>query len=50
MAVDAQSYIVIAAEVSLVQVTDNEVMPTLIKPLRRKIRQVSADGAYDTRE
>ena len=50
MAVDAQSYIVIAAEVSLVQVTDNEVMPTLIKPLRRKIRQVSADGAYDTRD
>ena len=50
MAVDAQSHVVIAAEVSLVQVADNEVMPTLIKPLRRKIRQVSADGAYDTRD
>ena len=50
MAVDAQSHVVIAAEVSLVQVADNEVMPTLIKPLRRKIKQVSADGAYDTRD
>ena len=50
MAVDAQSHVVIAAEVSLVQVADNQVMPTLIKPLRRKIRQVSADGAYDTRD
>lgn len=27
----------------------NEVLPTLLNPLRRKIEQVSADGAYDTR-
>ncbi|PCS21416.1 hypothetical protein BTN49_2955 [Candidatus Enterovibrio escicola] len=25
---------------------DNEVLPTLLNPLRRKIQQVSADGAY----
>lgn len=30
-------------------VGDNEVLPTLLNPLRRKIEQVSADGAYDTR-
>ncbi|VCV97882.1 Putative transposase (identified by ISEscan HMM) [Escherichia coli] len=29
-------------------VGDNEVLPTLL-PLRRKIEQVSADGAYDTK-
>ncbi|PCS22644.1 Mobile element protein [Candidatus Enterovibrio escicola] len=28
---------------------DNEVLPTLLNPLRRKIQQISADGAYDTR-
>ncbi|WP_421204104.1 IS5 family transposase [Aeromonas enteropelogenes] len=30
-------------------VADNEVLPTLLNPLRRKIKQVSADGAYDTK-
>ncbi|EPW3355771.1 IS5 family transposase, partial [Acinetobacter baumannii] len=40
---------VIAAEVSLETVADNEVLPTLLNPLRRKIKQVSADGAYDTK-
>ena len=50
MAVDAQSHAVIATEVSLIQVADNEVMPTQIKPLSRKIKQVSADGTYDTKD
>lgn len=40
---------VIAAEVSLVLISDNEVLPTLLNPLRRKIMQISADGAYDTK-
>lgn len=40
---------VIAAEVSLVSVGDNEVLPTWLNPLRRKINLVSADGAYDTK-
>lgn len=47
---DAATHEVIAAEVSLVNVADNEVLPTLLNPLRRKIRQVLADGAYDTKE
>lgn len=28
---------------------DSEALPTLLNPLRRKIHQVSADGAYDTK-
>ncbi|PCS22790.1 transposase [Candidatus Enterovibrio escicola] len=40
---------VITAEVSLVSVGDNEVLPILLNPLRRKIQKISADGDYDTR-
>ncbi|PCS22145.1 Mobile element protein [Candidatus Enterovibrio escicola] len=43
------SHEIIAAEVSLVYVGDNEVLPILLSPLRRKMQQVSVDGAYDTR-
>ncbi len=50
LAVDAAIHEVVAAEVSLVNVADNEVLPTLLNPLRRRIKQVSADGAYDTKE
>ena len=39
----------ISSEVSLVSVADNEALPTLLNSLRRKIKQVSADGAYDTK-
>lgn len=46
---DATIHAVIAAEVSLERVADNEVLPMLPNPLRRKIKQVSADGAYDTK-
>lgn len=49
LAVDAATHAIVAAEVSLETVGDNEVLPTLLNPLRRKIEQVSADGAYDTR-
>ncbi|GIU10408.1 IS5 family transposase [Shewanella morhuae] len=47
LAIDARTHEVVAAEVSLVSVGDNEVLPTLLNPLRRKMAQVSADGAYD---
>ncbi|PCS23486.1 Mobile element protein [Candidatus Enterovibrio escicola] len=30
-------------------VGDNEVLPTLLNPLRRKIQQVSTDRDYDTK-
>jgi len=49
LAVDAATHAIVAAEVSLETVGDNEVLPTLLNPLRRKIEQVSADGAYDTK-
>ena len=47
LAIDASTHEVVIAEVSLVSVGDNEVLPTLLNPLRRKMAQVSADGAYD---
>ena len=49
LAVDVETHEAISAEVSLVSVGDNEVLPTLLNPLRRKIHTVSADGAYDTK-
>ena len=49
LAIDASTHEVISAVVSLESVGDNEVLPTLLNPLRRKITQVSADGAYDTK-
>lgn len=49
LAIDAATHETIAAEVSLDSVGDNEVLPTLLNPLRRKIKQVSAEGAYDTK-
>lgn len=50
LAVDAPTHEVIAAEVSLENVADNEVLPTLLNPLRRWLHQASGDGAYDTQE
>lgn len=48
-AVDADSHDIVSAVVSLDSVHDSEVLPALLNPLRRRIKQVSADGAYDTR-
>ncbi len=36
-------------KLAYVSVDNNEILPILLNPLRRKIQQVSADGAYDTR-
>lgn len=49
LAVDVDTHEAISAEVSLVNVGDSEVLPTLLNPLRRKVTAVSADGAYDTK-
>ncbi len=40
---------IVAAEVSLENIHDAEVLPTLLNPLRRKLGHVYADGAYDTK-
>lgn len=50
LAVDVDTHEVISAEVSLVNVGESEVLPTLLNPLRRKIHAVSGDGVYDTKE
>ncbi|WP_133153915.1 IS5 family transposase, partial [Vibrio breoganii] len=39
----------ISAEVTLVNVGDSEVLPTLLNPLCRQVTAVSADGAYDAK-
>lgn len=49
LAIDASTHELISAVVSLDDVGDNEVLPRLLNPLRWKIGQVSADGAYDTK-
>ena len=50
LAVDTHTHEVISAEVSVLEVVDGAVLPTLLNPLRRQIKQVLADGAYDTKE
>ncbi|WP_334686118.1 transposase [Vibrio europaeus] len=49
LAVDTSNDEIIAAELSLSNVTDAEVLPALLKQTRRKIIEISGDGAYDTR-
>ncbi len=49
IAVDNHTHEIIGAELSLSNVTDAEVMPNLLKQTHRKIRNISGDGAYDTR-
>lgn len=49
LAVDPVTHDIVAAEVSLENVHDAEVLPTLLNPLRRKLGRVYADGAYDNK-
>ncbi|WP_421323172.1 IS5 family transposase [Aeromonas veronii] len=49
LAVDPATHDIVAAEVSLENVHDAEVLPTLLHPLRRKLGRVYADGAYDNK-
>ena len=48
LAVDLETYDVVAAEASLNNVHDAEVL-TLLNPLRRKLGRVYADGTYDSK-
>lgn len=50
LAVDTSTHEIIAAELSLSVVPDAEVQPNLLKQTRRKILEISGDGAYDTRD
>jgi hypothetical protein len=49
VAVDTSTHEIAEAELSLSNVTDAEVLPNLLKQTRRKIIEISGDGAYDTR-
>lgn len=50
LAVDTSAHEIIAEELSLSTVSDAEVLPHLLKQTRRKILEISGDGAYDTRD
>ena len=50
LAVDVDTHEIISAEITLVNVGDSEVLPALLNPRRRRISEVSGDGAYDTKE
>ncbi|WP_429226671.1 IS5 family transposase, partial [Aeromonas veronii] len=49
LAVDPVTHDIVAAKVSLENVHDAEVLPTLLNPLRCKQGRVYADGAYDSK-
>lgn len=50
LAVDTDTHEIIAAELTLSEVTDAEVLSNQLKQTRRSIKEISGDGAYDTRE
>lgn len=49
LAVDPATHDIVAAEISLENVHDAKVLPTLLNPLRRKLGRVYADCAYDSK-
>lgn len=49
LAADTCTHEIVAAELSLSNVTDAEVLPNLLQLTRRRIIEISGDGAYDTR-
>lgn len=49
-AVDVDTHDVISTEVSLINVGDSEVLPTLLNPPRRRVHSVSVDDTYDTKK
>ncbi|MBQ4835442.1 IS5 family transposase [Pseudoalteromonas luteoviolacea] len=50
LAIDAASHDIVSAELSMVSVSDGEVLGDLLQPLRRNVNRVAGDGAYDTRD
>lgn len=50
LAVNTSTHEIIASELSLSNVTDAEVLPNLLKQTRRRIIEISGEGAYYTRD
>ncbi|KFD80374.1 transposase [Vibrio paracholerae] len=48
--VDTSTHEIVAAELSLSNVTDAEVLPNFLKQTRRRIIEISGDSADDTRD
>ncbi|CAH1583666.1 hypothetical protein THOE12_70106 [Vibrio rotiferianus] len=49
IAVDTSTHEIVAAKLSLSNITNAEVLPNLLKQTRSKIIDISVDSAYDTR-
>lgn len=49
LAVDTSTHEIVATELSLSNVTNAEVLPNLLKQIRRRIIEISGDGTYNTR-
>ena len=49
LALEPATHNIVAAQVSLENVHDTEVLPTLLNPLRRKLGRVYEDDAYDSK-
>ena len=50
LGVDAHTGQIPAAKATTASVGDSEVLPTMLRPLRRQIEAISGDGAYDTKQ
>lgn len=50
LAVDTDTHEIIAAELTLSGVEDAELLPNQLKQTRRAVKEISGDGAYNTRE
>ena len=49
LTVDTNTHEIIVAELSLSNASDGEARPNLLRQTRRRINEISGDGAYDTR-
>ncbi|ATF09922.1 Mobile element protein [Candidatus Enterovibrio altilux] len=47
--VDISTYEIIVAKLNASNVTDDEMLPNLLKQTDQRINEISADSAYDTR-
>ncbi|KZN47359.1 transposase [Pseudoalteromonas luteoviolacea] len=50
LAIDTDNHDIVSAELSMVNVSDSEVLGDLIRPLRRNVDRVTSDDAYHTRD
>ncbi|MCF1432113.1 MAG: transposase [Shewanella sp.] len=49
LGVDGHSHFILCAGVSVEGLGDNQALPSMLRPMRRRIGQIYGDGAYDTK-